>query len=127
MKLLNDLYKIQEIGTSETTLEVSIVLNPEHLVYSGHFPGHPVTPGVVQLQIVHELLERHFGKNLVLVEMPVCKFLAVIDPTVTPKVVVQITFEWLGDLLKVQARGQNDSVLFFKFSARYRFGAVEKK
>lgn len=121
MKLLCELYKIQEIETTEDTIEVSIVLNPEHIVYSGHFPGHPVTPGVVQLQMVHELLERHFERKLVLVEMPVCKFLTILNPSVTPELEIQIEFEWVGDLLKVQARGQNDSALFFKFSACYCF------
>lgn len=121
MKLLGELYKIQEIEATEDTLEVSIVLNPEHIVYSGHFPGHPVTPGVVQLQMVHELLERQFEAKLTLVEMPVCKFLAVLDPTITPQLVIYIEFEWVGDFLKVQAKGQNDSALFFKFSAGYRF------
>jgi len=97
-----------------------IEFNPDHIVYAGHFPGHPVTPGVIQLQIVHELLEKYFCKDLNLITMTQCKFLKILNPNKTSQLVVHIEYNWTDELLNVNARGEKDTDTFFKLNSVYK-------
>jgi 3-hydroxyacyl-[acyl-carrier-protein] dehydratase len=92
VKLFNDFFKVLESSVSVSGFHTTIALNPAHIVYTGHFPGYPVTPGVIQLQIVHELLENHFGRKLKLTDMPNCKFLKVLNPVETSQFIVHIEY-----------------------------------
>lgn len=97
----------------------TIELNPAHIVYLGHFPGYPVTPGVIQMQIVHELLEMNFCKSLKLISMLQCKFYKVLNPEETSRVVVHVDFARVGEQVTVKARGVNDNDVFFKLDSIY--------
>jgi 3-hydroxyacyl-[acyl-carrier-protein] dehydratase len=121
LKLINDFFKVLETSVSETSFITAIELNPGHIVYSGHFPGHPVTPGVIQLQIVHELLEKYFCENLKLISMPRCKFLKILNPNETSQIVVHIEFNRIDELLNIKARGENGTNIFFKLDSVYQF------
>ena len=45
--LLDNFYTILSSESSDSTIwTIQIKLNPGHPVYQGHFPGHPVVPGV---------------------------------------------------------------------------------
>lgn len=66
-------------------------MNPLHHIFDGHFPGNPVTPGVVQMEIIKELLSTSLEKPMSLDTMGTCKFLAILNPTETPDVVVTLS------------------------------------
>ena len=121
MKLINDIFKVVETSIGQSDFNTIIELNPEHIVYTGHFPGHPVTPGVIQLQIVHELLENHFCKILRLSTMPNCKFLKILNPKETPQLVVHIEFNRSDEQLTIKAWGENGEDIFFKLHSTYQF------
>ena len=121
MKLINDFFEVLGTSDSEVGFITTIKLNPGHIVYSGHFPGHPVTPGVIQMQIVHELLEKYFCKNLRLITMIRCKFLKILNPNETPKIVVHIELSKTNELLNIKAWGENGTDIFFKLSSVYQF------
>ena len=78
--LIKDFYKIDQLSSIETDLNASIVLNPEHEVYKGHFPSQPVVPGVIQLQIVKELLEKQLNQKLFMGSIAQVKYLIPITP-----------------------------------------------
>lgn len=40
---------IEEYSTSTSTLQYALRLPPNLIYFQGHFPGHPVLPGVVQV------------------------------------------------------------------------------
>ncbi|MCU7551595.1 3-hydroxyacyl-ACP dehydratase [Chitinophagaceae bacterium LB-8] len=119
MTLINDLFEIMENSGNESSLTATIKLHPGHIIYKGHFPGHPVTPGVIQVQIVQELLENQLKRKLNLIEMPDCKFLKVLNPAEVKQLTVSIEYAGKDDLLNVKAIGKNDSGIFFKLSAVY--------
>lgn len=121
MKLINDLFEVLESSISETSFVTTIKLDPGHPIYSGHFPGHPVTPGVIQLQIVHELLENFFCKNLQLLTLLHCKFLKILNPNETPRIVVYIIFSRVDELVNIKARGENGTTIFFNIDSTYQF------
>ena len=44
-----------------------VVISPDHPALPGHFPGHPVVPGVLVLDEVVETLREHYGQALVVI------------------------------------------------------------
>ena len=78
--LNNDFFKIIDLDLSGNELLANVALEPGHIIYKGHFPGNPVTPGVVQMQMVKEILEVFYNKKLQLKTMGRCKFLHILDP-----------------------------------------------
>jgi len=120
MKLLNDLFEITESSANESGLTVIIKLFAGHIIYSGHFPGHPVTPGAVQLQIIHELLEHHFGKRIQLIALDDCKFLKIVNPEKQEEIRIAIQFNVDGQLLQVTVLGNEGEDVFLKLKGKYR-------
>ena len=120
MKLINDLFKVIETSVTDEGFITKIRLNPGNIIYTGHFPGHPVTPGVIQMQIIHELIESHFCKNVRLIKMPGCKFLKVLNPDITPQIAIHIQFTRINELLNIKARGEDGANIFFKLNAEYQ-------
>ena len=55
-------------------------LDASHPVYRGHFPGHPVLPGVCTLQLVRECLNRGTGRRFRYAAIRECKFLGMVVP-----------------------------------------------
>jgi len=112
--MLAGLYDIdikREEGEGKYTCEV--VLNPEHAVYEGHFPGMPVTPGVCLLHMVKTCASQITDSRLRYNSISSCKFLAVVDPTRTTKLLV--TIEIAGDgLLRASANVDDTPVLKLK-------------
>lgn len=94
--LIKDFYKIINLSSSDSGLIATIKLNPNHEVYEGHFPGQPVVPGVIQLQIIKELMEKHVGKELFMGSIKRVKYLAPIIPQSSPELVFKLKNEKVG-------------------------------
>ena len=119
MKLLDDLFQIIDFEAIESGFSTTIKLMPGHIIYAGHFPGHPVTPGVVQLQIVHELMENHLSNGLQLIGIDECKFLKIINPEEQDKIQIFIRYEADNSLLHLKAFGKYVTESFFKLRGTY--------
>ncbi|MBR6829073.1 MAG: hypothetical protein IKM83_00465 [Paludibacteraceae bacterium] len=64
MSLLNSLYDIVESQKSKEQSTFVIRFNPSHPIFAGHFPGHPVVPGAVLVQIAEELVGVFVGSTV---------------------------------------------------------------
>ena len=117
MKLIDGLFEVLESSVAEAGFITTIKLNAGHIVYSGHFPGHPVTPGVIQIQIVHELSEKHFQQKLKLLTMSQCKFLKILNPEETSLIAIHVEFTRTDELLHIKASGEDGTGVFFKLNA----------
>jgi len=115
---LNDLFSIVSLNATSDTLSAEIKIDVNHAIFEGHFPGSPVTPGVVQLQMVKEILENHLQKNLRMKTMRTCKFLRIINPIVTPVIHFEIKFAE-GEYLDVIASGNDGENVYFKAQLSY--------
>jgi 3-hydroxyacyl-[acyl-carrier-protein] dehydratase len=78
--LIDDFYHITELKQTEDTLQAEIRLNPNHALYKGHFPQQAVVPGVMQLQIIKEILEEALKQGLLIREVIVAKYFRPITP-----------------------------------------------
>lgn len=115
---LNTLFTISSIKQSEGQVIASIRLNAKHPLYEGHFPGQPVTPGVVQVEIVKEILQKVLDRKLKMKSMKSCKFLQILDPEKTP--VIEFNIKYSDDeLLDVAASAFYQDVVFFKATPTY--------
>jgi 3-hydroxymyristoyl/3-hydroxydecanoyl-(acyl carrier protein) dehydratase len=63
---------------SSVTLRTPLPLAADHPALAGHFPGHPIYPGVVLLDAAIGAIEAHFGAPVR--GLPVAKFLAPVRP-----------------------------------------------
>lgn len=119
--LLSSFFTIDNIEDTDKGFVSHITLNGAHEIYEGHFPQNPVTPGVIQLQLVKELLETKLNKSLTLNTMSRCKYLKVLDPRSTPNIQISIEFTASStpENPSVSASGQHGDDVFFKFNATY--------
>lgn len=86
--LLNKLYVLSSLELSEEQDKITayILLNREHPVFEGHFPGNPILPGVCTVQIIREILEMSLGKDLLLTRAGNIKYLGFINPVTTSEI-----------------------------------------
>ena len=72
----NALYTIVKQDNNAICLHIK----KDHPVYQGHFPGNPITPGVLTLQMVRECVSNAIGKNLRYHSIKKCRFLGLVRP-----------------------------------------------
>ena len=118
---VKDLFDITLTKADENIINAQVKINKSHPVFKGHFPGNPVTPGVMQLMLVKHIIEKQTGKSLKLKALNRAKFLAVLNPNESPVFNVEIMLtSTTGNEIKATAKGWNDKDVFFKFSALYQ-------
>ena len=82
---MNNYYKINSrTDDGESTL-FNVSLLSDYHIYSVHFPGNPVSPGVCNIQMIKECAEQLTGRRLFLAFITKCRFSAMITPKMTPK------------------------------------------
>ena len=82
----SEIYTISSFKSENDSIEATITFNKIHPIFSGHFPGNPIVPGVVQVQIIKDLMEKKFEQNLILSQAKNIKFLTSISPVTHPQV-----------------------------------------
>ena len=120
MELLNNLFEIVEYSETPSGFLATVRLKPDHVIFQGHFPGYPVTPGVIFLQIVHELTQLHLKKTIQLIELSGCKFLKIVNPEKENVVVISAHLLAEKQALHLKAIGKNGPDNFLKLNALYR-------
>ncbi len=120
MKFKDQFYDILSSSVNEDQHQFTIRIHADHAIFDGHFPGNPVTPGVVQMEIVKELVGEASGYPVRMTSMGNCKFLAILNPQTDAEVDVslKITKDDEGQL-KVSASIQNPANTYLKMGASY--------
>ncbi|WP_343690219.1 3-hydroxyacyl-ACP dehydratase [Chitinophaga sp.] len=107
---------LQEATDSAT---YRIVLNAQHPVFEGHFPGRPVVPGVTMMQTIQELLEGKLQRKVVLKKAGNMKFLNMIDPHAHPLIDVTVQHKEQEGEIKVTATLKFEELTFMKFQGSF--------
>ncbi|MGX5853655.1 3-hydroxyacyl-ACP dehydratase [Dyadobacter jiangsuensis] len=115
---LSNLYKITSLDQTSEQITCTLQIDAAHPVFQGHFPGSPVLPGVVQLEMVKAVLSKALGKVFALKEMSTCKFLEVLNPTETSELTIQIQYKGM-EPLDVNAAGKYGEKTYFKARASF--------
>ncbi|WP_343635276.1 hypothetical protein [Fluviicola sp.] len=121
MILKDTFYTIDALKFEDNVLEATITIDPKHRIYEGHFPNNPVTPGVVQLELVKEILGTQFNRAIQLKTLATSKFLAVLNPVNTPEATFKMTVAQQEDeTLKVSGQLSTAEGVCLKFSGIYQ-------
>jgi len=113
--LVADFYKILEFETSDDFIKARLLLNKEHEIYKGHFPGQPVVPGVMQLQMIKELVEKSTKQELLLSDVASAKYINMIDPNASKTLQVEIKISQLEpNRFKISASINDGELVFTK-------------
>lgn len=113
MSLKDSLY-IPVFSDDSRTL---IRLLPSSPIYAAHFPGYPITPGVILVQLATELLEEREGRQLELAEAVNVKFASPVFPGEGDEVIYSFAPDG-DDRWKVTV--EKDGVLCAKMTLQYR-------
>lgn len=114
---LRSIYEIKYIDVNEQVINASIAFNKEHAVFEGHFPDNPIVPGVVQIQIVKDLLENALGMTVFLNRSKNIKFLNVINPLESEEIHFEISYKLERDNnLIVKCIIKSDERTYMKYS-----------
>lgn len=118
--LVNDFFTITAISIEMNAVKASLQLNEKHKIFDGHFPLHPVVPGVCLLQIVKEVVETALHKEIFLLKAVEIKFLKVINPNQNK--VLQLMLSYLTNedgTLHVEAKLAEANFICFKFKGQF--------
>jgi len=118
--LVNDFFTIDKLEKEGVEIRADLVINAGHRIFEGHFPGHPVVPGVCMMQMVKEIIEQVIGKKTNLLRAGELKFLAIIDPQENNivKAVLKYNMEQNGNVA-VSATFFIESVIHFKIKGLF--------
>jgi 3-hydroxyacyl-[acyl-carrier-protein] dehydratase len=119
--LLKDFYIINSLENIDAQRYVAnIRLNKDHEVFSGHFPGNPVTPGVCMMQIIKELTQEVVNSPLTMKSASNIKFMALINPEVNPELKLELDITLADDnTIKVKNTSYFDDTVVLKLSCIY--------
>src|ERR1700748_2388879 len=101
--LSDELYTVASLQRVDGRINATLEINQRHGIFKGHFPGQPVLPGACMLQILKEITETALNKKIRLKKADQIKFLALIDPTVSNTLQLDISYTQTEDDLKVNA------------------------
>lgn len=120
--VLKDFYKVlSEEKTTDSKYTITILVNENHDVFKGHFPGNPIMPGVCMIQIIKELTEKITESTLMIQTLSNVKFMALINPEATPELRLEldiVTTE--DDLVKVKNTTYFNDTVALKLSNVYK-------
>lgn len=119
--MLNDFYAITDkIHLAEGKYEYKIRLNEKHEIFKGHFPDNPVTPGVCMLQIIKNITEEITKKKLFLSKTANVKFMALINPEITPEVTLTFDIAENTDTVIVKNTSSFNDTVALKLTNTYQ-------
>lgn len=120
--LLKDFYTINSLEKKDgLKYEAVLLINEKHEVFNGHFPGNPIMPGVCMMQIIKELAEQITDKQLLMQSLSNVKFMALINPEVTPELKLELDINETEDgLIKVKNTTTFGETVALKLSSIYK-------
>lgn len=108
-----DLYTIEQQSRRDGADVLRLRLNKDSAVYRAHFPGHPITPGAMMIEMGRELLCLLTGRKMEITEVVSAKFLNVLSPVDNPEVeYVFLSIEATGEGVKARMQLRWQQTLF---------------
>ncbi len=118
--LLKDFYTVLHTKQIEGEYITEIRIDKDHRLYQGHFPGRPVTPGVVLMQLFKEEAERQFSCSLELQSASNIKFLAVVDPFQGENFIMRSKLHKENESLILKGTAEHNGCISIKINTVYK-------
>ncbi|MBX2909571.1 MAG: hypothetical protein M9931_11535 [Chitinophagales bacterium] len=118
---LPKLYDITLLETLPDSVAAKVLLNAEHPIFKGHFPGSPVFPGVCQIELLKDILRQAFKTEIAMPNVGSIKFINVIEPQHTPELIVKMSFQKRDEnVFDTTASIDNGERFFLKFKGIFK-------
>jgi 3-hydroxyacyl-[acyl-carrier-protein] dehydratase len=120
--LQNDFFSFTAPQIEGNSVTTSLELNVTHKIFEGHFPQHPVVPGVCMMQMVKEVVEAAIRKETNLLKADNIKFLNMIDPRENK--LLQLNYKFVlpeEGKISIDAQLLNSNATFFKFKGTFEY------
>lgn len=115
---LDRLFTLIDPPASGVTSAVTrVALDPAHELFSGHFPGHPVVPGVVLVHISLRIVSAMVGASMRIDQARAIKFLAPVDPRVSRELIFRTTLGSSDGTTRADAQAITDGTIVMKMTA----------
>lgn len=118
--LLKDFYSIDSEKSDNERYFTRIKINKNHEIYNGHFPGRPVTPGVILMQLFKEDVERRCGFPLKLQKAENIKFMAVVDPHKDPYLILDYSLEKEKEVIILKGIAKTEAGISLKINSFFK-------
>lgn len=118
--LKDDFFTITEINKERNSINAILEINEKHTIFQGHFPEHPVVPGVCIFQMVKEIAELASEKELQLSTASEIKFLSIIDPTEKKTLRMSLNYEKENEGINISASLLKETSICFKFKGIFK-------
>lgn len=120
MILKDTFYTVSHLTFEDNILSAKLKLNAAHPIFEGHFPNNPVTPGVVEMEIVKEMIGLALECPVQMKAMSSCKFLAILNPNESPEIAVNISvLERDSQHIRISGSISDAEKSFMKIGAEY--------
>ncbi len=120
--LQNDFFSFTAPQIDNNSVTTNIELNGAHKIFEGHFPQHPIVPGVCMMQMVKEVIEAVIGKETNLLKADNIKFLTMIDPRENKS--LRLNYKFIipeEGKISIDAQLFNSNTTFFKFKGAFGY------
>jgi len=117
----NTYFEIKSTTVSDGVHSFDIRIKPDCDVYRGHFPGHPVSPGICNIGMIRNLAEQVEGRKLQFTSIKQCRLTGMVTPDTTPEltVVIETTHSETGCSIHAEIRDTEKSYMELKGEAVY--------
>lgn len=117
--MLKEFYSVEQFEKEGDSYSAVILLNENHSIFEGHFPQNPVMPGVCMMQIVMDIVENTFEKQLFMQQVSNVKFMSLINPFDSNSIRLDFTVNELDSTFKVKSSITHKGVTAFKMNSSY--------
>ena len=115
-----NLYDIQSIEKGSDFAEILVSLNLNHEVYKGHFPGKPILPGALQVEMIKDVFGLVQETKLRLNSAKSIKYLGFIEPENIKELSLKFQFKPTDEGMSLRATisdtQEDKPQIFTKFS-----------
>lgn len=118
--LLKDFYSVLKSSVEEGKYFTQVQINKDHGIYNGHFPGRPVTPGVILMHLFKEEAERRFDCKLQFKKGNNVKFMAVVDPNTDAILNLETEITEENQEIKLKGVAKNSAGISLKINSLYK-------
>ncbi len=116
---INTLITISGIEINEGKITSTFTIDPKCKVFEGHFPGNPILPGVLELQITESILFESLLKKGRINNASNIKFLKPIFPDATVVLTCEIDYTIENQIINCSVKIKNDDIICMTMLCSY--------
>lgn len=110
------IYTLTPCTSEDFPVCYSIRLNPDDAILKAHFPGQPIVPGAVLIQLAADAVSAHLNHDITIETMRNVKFLKAVTPDMSGDGLrITATIESGKALATITSKGVKLAVMTFTF------------